>query len=369
MISLTIDNRSIQAEEGTTILEAARCEDIHIPTLCYFPLLKPLGGCRLCVVEIISGGRSRLVTSCTYPVEEGLDVKTRSPEVIEVRKMLVELLLARAPKARAVRLLAREYGIEQPLFKTKDEGELCILCGLCARVCDEIIGASAISFVDRGVNRAVTFNPDISPELCVGCGVCTAVCPTGCLELEKPYGVIAAIDMGRRAAVSIDKYLGGDGAIEEQLIDADTETLWTGSDKEFAARMRMIDAPWVKEFTDDQAISEALRCLRCDLRFDIKPPVMPPEQWLKFDEETIATVPELEGVYILYDENKEIYNIVGVINLREGLTEELEAGRDVKYFIYELDPMYTGKERQLVQQYMKQHGKMPPGADDLDDLF
>jgi bidirectional [NiFe] hydrogenase diaphorase subunit len=369
MISLTIDNRSIQAEEGTTILEAARGEDINIPTLCYFPLLKPLGGCRLCVVEIISGGRSRLVTSCTYPVEEGLEVKTRSPEVIEVRKMLVELLLARAPKARAVRFLAREYGIEKPLFKTKDEGELCILCGLCARVCDEIIGASAINFVDRGVNRAVTFNPEISPELCVGCGVCTAVCPTGCLELEKPYGVISAIDMGRTAAVSIDKYLGGTGEIEEQLIETDAPGLWTGSDKEFAARMRMIDAPWLKEFTDGQAISEAGRCLRCDLRFEISPSVMPPEQWLKFDEATIATVPELEGVYVLYDENKEIYNIVGVIDLRAGLTEELEAGRDVKYFIYELDPMYTGKERQLVQQYMKQHGKMPPGADDLDDLF
>jgi hypothetical protein len=96
---------------------------------------------------------------------------------------------------------------------------------------------------------------------------------------------------------------------------------------------------------------------------------MPPEQWLTFDEETINAVPELEGVYVLYDENKEIYNIVGVINLREGLQEEYDMGRDIKYFIYEEDPMYTGKERQLVQVYMKQHGKMPPGSDELDDLF
>ena len=369
MIHLTIDGQSIEANVGTTILESARNAGIYIPTLCYHPLLKPFGACRLCVVEISAGGRSRLVTSCTYPVEEGLEVKTDSPEITEVRKMLIELLLARAPKARAVRLLAREYGIEKPILKARDEGELCILCGLCARVCSEIIGVSAINFVDRGVNREVVFNPEISPELCVGCGVCTAVCPTGCLELEKPYGVISAIDMGRRAAVSIDKYLGGDGVIEEQLIETGIPNLWTGQDQAFASHARVIHPLLLEEATDAQATAEACRCLRCDLRFLIKAPVMPPEQWLAFDEATINTVPELEGVYVLYDENKEIYNIVGVINLREGLMEEYEAGRDVKYFVFELDPMYTGKERQLVQQYMKQHGKMPPGADDLDDLF
>lgn len=371
IIRLTIDGQSIEAKVGTTILESARSADIYIPTLCYHPLLQPFGACRLCVVEISAGGGPpRVVTSCTYPVEEGLEVKTDTPEITEIRKMLVELLLARAPNAKAVQFLAREYGIEAPMFKTKDEGELCILCGLCARVCNEIIGVSAINFVDRGVNREVVFNPEIAPELCVGCGVCTSVCPTGCLELANPYGVISAIDMGRRAASSIDKYLGGEGIIDEELIDAEIPNLWTGADKEFADRSRVIHQFLTHEFTNDQAVAEADRCLRCDLRFLIKPAALPPEQWLSFDEETIATVPELEGVYTLYDENKEIYNIIGVINLREGLQEELEMGSDaVKYFVYEEDPMYTGKERQLVQVYMKQHGGMPPGADDMDDLF
>gem|GEM_PF-542444 len=370
IIRLTIDGQSIEANVGTTILESARSADIYIPTLCYHPLLEPFGACRLCVVDIsVGGGPSRMVTSCTFPVEEGLVVKTDSPEITEVRKMLIELLLARAPKAKAVRFLAREYGIEKPMLKARDEGELCILCGLCARVCDEIIGVSAINFLGRGVNREVTFNPEISPELCVGCGVCTAVCPTGCLELESPYGVISAIDMGRRAASSIDQYLGGEGIIEEELIDPEVPNFWTGRDEGFADRARVIYPLLVQEVTNDQAIAEAGRCLRCDLRFQLKSPILPPEAWLSFDEETIATVPELEGVYTLYDENKEIYNIIGVINLREGLQGEYDMGGDVKYFTYEEDPMYTGKERQLVQVYMKQHGSMPPGADDLDDLF
>jgi hypothetical protein len=175
--------------------------------------------------------------------------------------------------------------------------------------------------------------------------------------------------MGRRAASSIDKYLGGEELIEEVLIEPEIPSLWTGRDEGFADRARVIHPLLLEEATNDQAIAEANRCLRCDLRFQITPPALPPEQWLTFDEETIDSVPELEGVYTLYDENKEIYNIVGVINLREGLQEEYDMGRDVKYFTYEEDPMYTGKERQLVQVYMKQHGKMPPGSDDLDDLF
>jgi len=94
-----------------------------------------------------------------------------------------------------------------------------------------------------------------------------------------------------------------------------------------------------------------------------------PDQWFNFDQETIDTVTELEGVFTLYDESKEIYNIIGVINIREGLQEKLDMDRDVKYFSYEEDPMYTGKERLLVQVYMKRHGGMPPGADDMNDLF
>jgi NADPH-dependent glutamate synthase beta subunit-like oxidoreductase/NAD-dependent dihydropyrimidine dehydrogenase PreA subunit len=199
--------------------------------------------------------------------------------------------------------------------------------------------------------------------------------------LTGPASVIDAIAGGRKAAKLIDQFLGGDGNIDQVFAEKEAVKLFSGRGAVDMLGGRVVmpmlsPQDRISGFVEvclgldaDAAVSEAKRCLGCDLRFLIKPSIMPPEQWLNFDEDTIASVPELEGVYVLYDANKEIYNIVGVINLREGLTEELEAGRDAKYFIYELDPMYTGKERQLVQQYMKQHGKMPPGADDLDDLF
>ncbi len=199
--------------------------------------------------------------------------------------------------------------------------------------------------------------------------------------LTGPATVIDAVQSGRTAAENIDRFLGGEGNIELVLAEKEPVQLWAGPgavnilEGRRALPMRPVRerlsgfSEVVLGFDRDAAVSEAKRCLGCDLRFFIQSPVMPPESWLTFDEETIAAVPEQEGVYVLYDENKEIYNIVGVINLREGLQDEFDMGRDVKYFTYELDPMYTGKERQLVQQYMKQHGKMPPGSDDLDDLF
>lgn len=193
--------------------------------------------------------------------------------------------------------------------------------------------------------------------------------------------VIEAVQGGRKGAELIDKSLGGEGDIDQVLAEKDEVNLWSGPGgvDTMTGRTAMPMIPIQERdgnfnevcpgLDKDTAMAEAKRCLRCDLRFSIASPSMPPEQWLLFDQETIDTVPELEGVFTLYDENKEIYNIIGVINLREGLQEELDMDRDAKYFIYEEDPMYTGKERQLVQVYMKQHGGMPPGADDMDDLF
>jgi len=154
-VTFKIDGREIKAEAETTVLEAARSAGIDIPTLCYHPALTPFGACRLCVVEITSKGRKRIVTSCNYPVEEGLEVATRSPDVIDIRKGIIEMLLARCPKVEILQDLAREYGVEEPRFKLGDEDERCILCGLCARMCEERMGASVINFVDRGVDRKV----------------------------------------------------------------------------------------------------------------------------------------------------------------------------------------------------------------------
>jgi bidirectional [NiFe] hydrogenase diaphorase subunit len=180
-VNLTINDREIKAEEGMTILEAARDAGIYIPTLCYHEKLAPYGACRICTVEVTKGKRTRLVTSCVYPVEEGLVVNTDSPRVISLRKMLLELMLA-SSKAKTIQDLARQYAVTQQRFEAEKTN--CILCGLCVRYCNEIKKANAIGFVGRGTERRVVFYPQIASTVCASCRECFSLCPTGKLPSE-----------------------------------------------------------------------------------------------------------------------------------------------------------------------------------------
>lgn len=189
-VSLKIDGQEVTVPADTTILEAARELGIAIPTLCYHPLVEPFGACRLCSVKITRRGRSKIVTACNYPVEDGLVVETSTPEIIAIRKLLIELLLARCPEVPVLQELAREYNVSTPRFPQGDD--TCILCGLCTRVCEERVGVSAINFINRGVNRQIDGPLDDSLEIglsdvCIGCGACAYVCPTGTIKLEDVY--------------------------------------------------------------------------------------------------------------------------------------------------------------------------------------
>ena len=204
-VRLTIDGKEVVAEEGTTLLEAAKSVGIdNIPTLCYHEALEPYGACRLCTVEINARGKSKLVTSCTYNVEEGLEVQTRNDRVVNARKMLIEMLMARCPTAEAIQKLAAEYDVEKTRFRVDKPEELCILCGLCARMCEEVVGASAITFTNRGIDREISVLPEITPELCIGCGACAQVCPTGLITMEDLYGrklIHSELPLGANAAI------------------------------------------------------------------------------------------------------------------------------------------------------------------------
>jgi NADH dehydrogenase/NADH:ubiquinone oxidoreductase subunit G len=180
-VTLTINDSEVTAREGITIFEAARDVGIYIPTLCYHEKLAPYGACRICTVEIFRNGKSRLVTSCVYPVEVGLIVKTESPKVIKIRKMLLELMLASSP-AKAIQDLARQYGIAKHRFDAEKTN--CILCGLCVRYCSEVKQANAIGFVGRGTERRVVFHPEIASTVCASCRECFSLCPTGKLPSE-----------------------------------------------------------------------------------------------------------------------------------------------------------------------------------------
>ena len=175
MITLSINGMNVSVEEGTTVLEAARFMGIPVPTLCHKDGLSPYGACRLCVAEIGEGSKAKLVSSCTYPVEKGLKVRTASSRVIKARKMILELLLASCPQSKAIQDLAAAYGIRQQRFK--QEHEDCILCGLCVRMCEEQMMAKAIGFRGRGENRSIGTPFDIQSEVCRLCGACMYICP------------------------------------------------------------------------------------------------------------------------------------------------------------------------------------------------
>ncbi len=179
-ILLKIDGKKVKATQGMTILEAAQSVGIFIPTLCHHEKLEPYGGCRICTVEAEIGGRTRLVASCLFPVEQDLIVRTRSEKVDRIRKLILELLLAHAPDAFELKELAKEYGADKDRFEK--EASFCIHCGLCVRYCAEVKKKFAVGFVDRGTRKEINFIPEIAAKECWDCKECFPLCPTEALQ-------------------------------------------------------------------------------------------------------------------------------------------------------------------------------------------
>jgi NADH dehydrogenase/NADH:ubiquinone oxidoreductase subunit G len=219
-IQIIIDGHMVQVDKGTPVLQAARKAGIAVPTLCYHEALKPYGSCRLCMVEIVQNKQRRLVTSCNFPAETGMEVFTDTDGVKQVRRHVVELLLARCPEVPMVQTMARRMGIEKTGFK-KIEAKKCILCGLCVCFCEEVAGASAIGLSNRGTEREVTTPFKSSSDTCIGCGSCTYICPTGCIEMvpdEKASGR-RKMNMGDLSLVPCPNDYNCEGCdIEQQFI-------------------------------------------------------------------------------------------------------------------------------------------------------
>ncbi len=207
LFDIEVNEQPVSAKRGETIKNVLDRIGIHVPTLCYLNGFTPTGGCRMCVVEV--DGISELVPSCSHPVTEWMKIKTHSPRVLKARKVLIELLLAGHPDdclycdrngTCGLQDLAAEMDIRERKYHGKRQNiqidkacqsivrdpAKCLLCGRCIRICDEVIGVSAIDVVGRGTDSKIgtTYNKGLNTRTCVKCGQCIMVCPTGAL-IEK----------------------------------------------------------------------------------------------------------------------------------------------------------------------------------------
>lgn len=195
-ITLTINGTPVTATEGTSVLDAARSAGIEVPTLCHVEELTPYGACRLCLVEIKRGNWSKMVVSCLYPVEDGLEVETENERVAKHRKIILELLSARwewLPEE-----LMQKYGADKVRFDKNTT--FCVLCGLCVRHCAEVRGDNVLGFVGRGTERQVVVYPEKAAKACPGCGggqmECLELCPTGVISSE--FSVLGLAPPGKK---------------------------------------------------------------------------------------------------------------------------------------------------------------------------
>jgi NADH-quinone oxidoreductase subunit G/NADP-reducing hydrogenase subunit HndD len=208
-MNIEVNNKQIEARDGETILDVLTRNGIRVPTLCHMKNFFPSGACRMCVVEDENSGK--LVTSCSYPVEEGMRVQTHTTRVVEARKMIVELLLSNHPDdclycVRNGNCTLQDMSVEHRVTERKISGkknnfnkdlsspsitrdpDKCILCGRCVRVCEEVMDVSAIDYISRGSKSLIgtSFNKGLNTSSCVNCGQCIMVCPTGALS-EKAH--------------------------------------------------------------------------------------------------------------------------------------------------------------------------------------
>ena len=191
IVRFKIDGVEVEAEKGSLLLPSILDFGVEIPHLCYHESVSPGGMCGLCVVELTKDGRKRMAMSCKYTIDDGLEVVTDSEKIRRARHRAWEVLLARASRSEKLRRMAREAGVEKTSLELKDDE--CILCGLCERVCREIVGANALTITRKNGKREIV--PD--PESCIACGACVYVCPVDCIRMVETEEERTIVRWGR----------------------------------------------------------------------------------------------------------------------------------------------------------------------------
>lgn len=174
-VTLKIDGAPVRAPKGTSVLDAAVSYGICIPHLCHVPNLRDVGACRLCIVENVKNGWSKITTSCTLTVQEGMVILTNTDKIVKLRRNIAELLVAQAPNSRAMQDIAVRCGVKEVRYPFRNEN--CIQCGRCVRYCNENFSAHALGFIGRGKNRHVDYALGFHRDFCKNCGSCILFCP------------------------------------------------------------------------------------------------------------------------------------------------------------------------------------------------
>jgi predicted molibdopterin-dependent oxidoreductase YjgC len=339
-IILAIDGKKIEVDANATILDAAQQAGIYVPTLCSHPDLAGGERCGLCMVEV----GEEAVLACETKVENRMEVKTATDTIKSIRRDKLSAILLNHPHACLI--CAQKVGCSRTQCSSNvDVKERCCkLLGNCEveRLVDyvglrEDLGKFVYMDLPMFAEEAFLSR---DYNLCIGCGRCVRACRdimgADALELYDQEGLVLARAKKDGLAKSGCKFC-----------TTCVEVCPTGAltDKDMKTENKHIH-----------------------LRLKIRPVPKPPDKWLIFNADNVAQVPETEGVFQLLDSDKNITHIFGTAKLRESVQEYLN-NEDVCYFDYEEEPMYTARESQLIQQYLQQHGKLPKGNDELDDLF
>jgi NADH dehydrogenase/NADH:ubiquinone oxidoreductase subunit G len=183
-VTVNVDGARIRAAKGSSVLDAALGYGICIPHLCHLPYISDIGACRLCIVEHVENGRSKITTSCTLLVQEGMVIRSNTEKIMKLRRNIAELLVAEAPNSRAIQDIAVRCGVKEVRYPFRNND--CILCGRCVRACTGHYGVKAIGFIGRGKDRRVGSPFGVRSELCRQCGTCIDVCPMTIVPCAGP---------------------------------------------------------------------------------------------------------------------------------------------------------------------------------------
>jgi len=177
---MIIDGQKIQVLYGDTIMDAARRAGVFIPGLCYNETMEHDNACRLCMVEILERGSTKLVAACAHEASDNLVITTTSERVTRIRKTILKLMYAQAPENEVIVQLMNRYDVV-PEKRLPEKGSNCILCGLCAKTCGYYVDG-AISIVNRGIDKKVDTPYGKTADNCVGCATCALTCPIHAIE-------------------------------------------------------------------------------------------------------------------------------------------------------------------------------------------